>query len=145
VAVMRTKLGLAGAEEGDGALADALLAAMDGQGADWTLTFRRLADAVGGDSTTLAPLFADPTALRAWLPRWQARLAPDAASRIRAANPAVIPRNHKVEEALAAATSGDMAPFTALLSAITHPYDDSESYMLPAPQGFGRHVTYCGT
>jgi serine/tyrosine/threonine adenylyltransferase len=145
VAVMRAKLGLAGAEEGDGALADALLAAMDGQGADWTLTFRRLADAVGGDAGTLAPLFADPTALRAWLPRWQARLAPDAAARIRATNPAVIPRNHKVEEALAAATAGDMAPFTALLTAITKPYDESESYMLPAPQGFGRYVTYCGT
>lgn len=145
VAVMRGKLGLAGAEDGDGALADALLAAMEGQGADWTLTFRRLADAVGGDATTLTPLFADATALRAWLPRWQARLAPDAADRIRAANPAVIPRNHRVEEALAAATAGDMAPFDALLAAITTPYAEAESYMLPAPQGFGRYVTYCGT
>ena len=145
VAVMRGKLGLAGAEEGDGALADALLAAMEGQGADWTLTFRRLADAVGGDATTLAPLFADATKLRDWLPRWQARLAPDAAARIRAANPAVIPRNHRVEEALAAATAGDMAPFQRLLAAISRPFAEDEAYMLPAPQGFGRYVTFCGT
>lgn len=145
VAVMRGKLGLAGAEEGDGALADGLLAAMDGQGADWTLTFRRLASAVGGDATGLAPLFDDASALRDWLPKWQARLAPDAAARILAANPAVIPRNHKVEEALAAATAGDMAPFGALLAAVTRPLVEQEAYMLPAPQGFGRYVTFCGT
>jgi len=145
VGIMRAKLGLAGAEEADGALADELLAAMEGQGADWTLTFRRLAGAVGGDAAAIAPLFDDASALRAWLPRWQARLAPDAASRILAANPAVIPRNHKVEEALAAATAGDMAPFDALVSAVSQPYVEREPYMLPAPQGFGRYVTYCGT
>ncbi|MBU9696679.1 YdiU family protein [Rhodobacteraceae bacterium HSP-20] len=145
VAVMRAKLGLAGAEEGDGDLADGLLAVMEGQGADWTLVFRRLAGAVGGDATGIAPLFDDPTGLRDWLPRWQARLAPDAASRIRAANPAVIPRNHKVEEALAAATGGDMAPFDALVAAVSEPFVEREAYMLPAPQGFGRYVTFCGT
>ena len=145
VGVMRAKLGLAGSEAEDGALADDLLAAMDGQDADWTLTFRRLAGAVGGDATGLAPLFADASGLRDWLPRWQARLAPDAEARIRAANPAVIARNHKVEEALAAATAGDMAPFEALVDAVSKPFVEREAYMLPAPQGFGRHVTYCGT
>jgi uncharacterized protein YdiU (UPF0061 family) len=148
VAVMRAKLGLAGAEPGDGELADGLLAAMEGQGADWTLTFRRLAGAAGGDASGLAPLFADATALRAWLPRWQARLAPDAAVRMAAVNPYVIARNHKVEEALAAATAGDMAPFHALLAAITRPYAEEpgqEAFALPAPQGFGQYVTYCGT
>lgn len=145
VAVMRGKLGLAGADDGDGALADGLLAAMEGQGADWTLTFRRLAGAVGGDATGMAPLFGNPAQLLEWLPRWQARLAPDAAARIRAANPAVIPRNHMVEEALTAATAGDMAPFDTLLAAVTRPYAEAEAFMLPAPQGFGPHVTYCGT
>ena len=149
VGVMRAKLGLAGAEEGDAALADDLLAAMGsagtGQGADWTLTFRRLAGAVGGDASAIAPLFGEASALRAWLPRWQARLAPDAAERMRAANPAVIPRNHKVEEALAAATAGDLGPFGALVAAVSEPFVEREAYMLPAPQGFGRYVTYCGT
>ena len=50
-----------------------------------------------------------------------------------------------VEEALEAATSGDMAPFHALLAAVTRPFEENEGYMLPAPSGFGRYVTYCGT
>lgn len=145
VALMRAKLGLSGEATGDGALADGLLAAMEGQGADWTLTFRRLATAVGGDTRLVAPLFADPGPFLDWLPRWRARLAGDAPARMVAQNPAVIPRNHKVEEALAAATTGDMAPFEALLDAVTRPFEEREPYMLPAPAGFGRHVTFCGT
>jgi serine/tyrosine/threonine adenylyltransferase len=148
VDVMRAKLGLDGANETDGALADDLLAAMAGQGADWTLTFRRLATATKGDVSTLAPLFTDATMLKAWLPRWQARLAPDAAARMNTSNPAVIPRNHMVEEALTAATIGDMAPFDGLLAAITDPFAETpanERYTLPAPQGLAPYVTYCGT
>jgi uncharacterized protein YdiU (UPF0061 family) len=148
LAVMRAKLGLQGAEAGDAALVEDLLSAMMGQGADWTLTFRRLATALGGDVGQVAPLFADATAFRAWLPRWQGRTAPDAAHRMARANPAVIPRNHLVEEALSAATAGDMAPVQALLAALTDPFTDrpgDDRYTLPAPQGFGRYVTYCGT
>lgn len=147
-AVMRRKLALAGEEAGDGALADDLLAAMQGQGADWTRTFRLLARAAEGDAAPLAALFADASALRAWLPRWQARRAGDAADRLRAANPAVIPRNHLVEEALAAATTGDMAPFAALLAELRRPFAPGagrERFTLPAPSGFGPYVTFCGT
>jgi uncharacterized protein YdiU (UPF0061 family) len=146
--VMRQKLGLAGADAGDQALAEGLLAAMAGQGADWTLTFRRLATAVDGDDSRLAPLFADATGLRAWLPQWRARLADDAATRLLAANPAVIPRNHLVEAALDAAQQGDLAPFEAMLAAVTNPFADTagrEVYSLPAPAGLAPHVTYCGT
>ncbi len=64
---------------------------------------------------------------------------------MRAANPAVIPRNHRVEEALAAATAGDMAPFAALLAAIRRPFVEAEAFLLPAPTGFGPYVTFCGT
>lgn len=143
VEVMRGKLGLSGEDPGDGALVDDLLAAM--AGADWTLSFHRLAEAAEGDDGRLRPLFADFTAMAAWLPRWRARLAPGAAARMRGRNPAVIPRNHRVEEALAAATAGDMAPFEALLAAIRAPFAATEAYMLPAPQGFGAYVTFCGT
>jgi serine/tyrosine/threonine adenylyltransferase len=148
VDVMRAKLGLDGADDMDGPLADDLLAAMAGQGADWTLTFRRLGTAAASDATMLAPLFADATALKAWLPRWQARLAPDAVASMDAANPAIIPRNHMVEDALAAATTGDMAPFEGLLAAITDPFTEvpgNERYSLPAPHGLAPYVTYCGT
>ncbi|MDX5351262.1 MAG: hypothetical protein LPJ95_11280, partial [Paracoccaceae bacterium] len=65
--------------------------------------------------------------------------------RIVQANPAVIPRNHKVEEALTAATTGDMAPFHALLAAVQAPFVEAEPYMLPPPAGFGQYVTFCGT
>jgi uncharacterized protein YdiU (UPF0061 family) len=135
---MRRKFGLLGEDDGDGALADDLLAAM--QGADWTLTFRRL-----GDEARLRPLFDDFTAMQAWLPRWRARAGEGVSARLAEANPAVIPRNHKVEEALTAATGGDMAPFHALLAAIQSPFDEDEAFMLPAPTDFGSYVTYCGT
>ena len=138
VGVMRRKLGLMGENAADAQLADDLMGAMEG--ADWTLTFRRLAD-----EAALRPLFDDFTAMEAWLPRWRARAGDGAAQRLARANPAVIPRNHKVEEALTAATAGDMAPFHALLAAIQAPYVEAEPYMLPAPTGFGQYVTFCGT
>jgi uncharacterized protein YdiU (UPF0061 family) len=138
LAVMRRKLGLTGEDAGDAQLADDLMAAMEG--ADWTLTFRRL-----GDEAALRPLFDDFSRMDAWLPRWHARAGEGAASRIARANPAVIPRNHRVEEALAAATAGDMAPFDALLAAIQRPFAEAEPYMLPAPTGFGQYITFCGT
>jgi serine/tyrosine/threonine adenylyltransferase len=138
IQIMRRKLGLVGEDEGDAALADGLLTAISG--VDWTLTFRRLAD-----EPLLRPLFDDFTAMAAWLPRWRARVGDGAAQRLAQANPAVIPRNHKVEEALTAATEGDMAPFHALLSAIQDPFTEREPFMLPAPSSFGPYVTFCGT
>jgi uncharacterized protein YdiU (UPF0061 family) len=138
LAVMRRKLGLAGADDGDALLADDLMTAMEG--ADWTLTFRRLAN-----EDALRPLFDDFAKMEAWLPRWRARAGEGAAQRLAAANPAVIPRNHQVEEALAAATAGDMAPFHALLAAIQTPFTETAPYMLPAPTSFGQYVTFCGT
>jgi uncharacterized protein YdiU (UPF0061 family) len=63
-------------------------------------------------------------------------------------NPIYIPRNHLVEEALAAATAGDMSPFERLLQAVTMPYDQRpglERYAEPAPDAFGPYRTFCGT
>ncbi|MES2667547.1 MAG: YdiU family protein [Pseudomonadota bacterium] len=138
LAVMRAKLGLPDAQDGDGALIDDLLAAM--VGADWTLVFHRL-----GDEALLRPLFDDFTAMQAWLPRWRARRSADWSARMGRVNPSVIPRNHQVEAALEAATAGDMAPFLALLAAVTLPFVEREGYMLPAPSEFGEYVTFCGT
>ncbi len=151
LAVMRAKLGLAGAEGGDGALIDDLLARMEAAGADWTLSFRRLSEAAAGDD---AFFLAQVPGAGDWLARWRARAGEGAgegeglAARLAAANPLVIPRNHRVEEALAAASAGDMGPFAALLAAVTEPFAERpgrESYALPAPAGLGRYVTYCGT
>ena len=63
-------------------------------------------------------------------------------------NPAYIPRNHLVEEALAAATAADLAPLERLLEAVTNPYDERpgfERYAAAAPEEFGRYRTFCGT
>jgi serine/tyrosine/threonine adenylyltransferase len=63
-------------------------------------------------------------------------------------NPVYIPRNHLVEEALDAATSGDLAPLHRLLDAVTAPYDERaglERYARPAPEDFGAYRTFCGT
>lgn len=143
LARMRDKLGLAGEEAGDAALVADFLDAI--RGVDWTLAFHHLADAAVGESSRLWSLFPDPSRLEDWLPRWRARLAPDAWARMRAANPAVIPRNHHVEAALKAAETGDMAPFEGLLAAVRAPFDEAPAFMVPAPPDAPRTVTYCGT
>src|ERR1700677_94657 len=108
---MRNKLGLFTDEEGDLELAHALLRAMHENAADFTLTFRRLCDAAAGQNAdaNVRALFANPAACDTWVARWRSRLAaeelePDARARaMRSVNPAFIPRNHRVEQALDAA------------------------------------------
>ncbi|MEM9012352.1 MAG: YdiU family protein [Pseudomonadota bacterium] len=157
LAVMRRKLGLATAADGDEALAAGLLKAMAEGLADFTRTFRALAhlpNAPGEADQQILAETEDPAALAAWLKLWRARLAEEEQTeetrqqRQRAANPAVIPRNHLVEEALAAATVGDLAPFEALLAVLADPYADppadSRYTRKPVPSEVV-HQTFCGT
>ncbi|RVT85321.1 YdiU family protein [Rhodobacteraceae bacterium CCMM004] len=145
-AVFRAKLGLATEEDGDVALIGALMDRMAAVEADFTLTFRRLADGTGREA------FADPAAFDTWAEAWEARLGREpggraaAEARMRAANPAVIPRNHRIEEAIAAAVAGDLGPFEALTAALATPYADTDS-PLTAPPRPGEEVTetFCGT
>ncbi len=148
------KLGLAEPREGDEALAQDLLAAMAAGGADFTMAFRTLAAAADGDPVPLRDQFLDRAALEEWLPRWHARLAaepmPPAARRaaMLAANPAVMPRNHLVEQALEAAVAGDdLAPFEALLAAVRRPFETPADprYGVPDPDGNPGFQTFCGT
>jgi serine/tyrosine/threonine adenylyltransferase len=143
--VMRGKLALQGEAAGDEALIEAFLAAI--QGVDWTLAHRRLAGAVTADEGYLA-LFDQTEAIKAWLPQWRSRLRGDAVDALLTANPVVIPRNHLVEEALDAASEGDMGRFDALLAEVRDPFGSEagrEGFALPAPKGFESYVTYCGT
>jgi uncharacterized protein YdiU (UPF0061 family) len=151
--VLRAKMGLVREEEGDLALAQDLLANMAANGADHTLTFRSLAMVV--EAGGLGHLFNTTGGIDDWLPRWRARLAREGvpaayiAVRLNAANPAVIPRNHLVEEALSAATTeGDLAPFEALLLAVTRPFDGSEDgsrFAAPPAAPDPGYRTFCGT
>jgi uncharacterized protein YdiU (UPF0061 family) len=150
----RAKLGLARAEAGDAALAEALLAAMAAAEADFTNTFRALCT-VGRDGTGLAAAragFADPTGFDAWAARWLQRLgreAPDDATRqaaMRRANPAVIPRNHRIEQAIAAALDEDLAPFERLIAALARPFEDTDPDLARPPAPDERVTrTFCGT
>ena len=148
------KLGLAETREGDQALVQDLLLAMAEAKADFTLGFHAMAAAAEGEEAPLRAQFAEAAGLEAWLPRWRARLAaePLPAEQRRAimaaANPAVIPRNHLVEEALEAAVQqGDLRPFEALLAVVRRPFEApaDQRYTQPAPPGMGAYQTFCGT
>jgi uncharacterized protein YdiU (UPF0061 family) len=149
------KIGLQEEAPGDEALIQDLLARMAENEADFTLAFRRLADAAEGDAAGFRALFADPAAADAWLAGWQARIAADGvspaarAAAMRAVNPAFIPRNHLVEEAIAAAVErDDLAPFEALLEVLERPFEDQpgrERHAQPPQPQERVRATFCGT
>jgi uncharacterized protein YdiU (UPF0061 family) len=156
----RAKLGLrtdGGAQ--DIALIDDWLALLARSRADFTRAHRALADAAAGDEAPLRAEIGDHAALSAWLARWRERCAQEDAGapgahsaralRLARVNPRVIARNHRVEEALAAAEAGDLAPFERLLAALRRPFDDDpqlEPYAEPAaPEFTQRYMTFCGT
>jgi uncharacterized protein YdiU (UPF0061 family) len=122
---LRRKLGLFTEHEGDGDLAQAFFNVLADHGIDFTSAFRRLGEG------TARGLFDEPAAFDAWQARWWERLSlepQDEATRreaMRLANPIYIPRNHRVEAALAAASErDDYGPFEELLTAITRPFDE---------------------
>ena len=152
----RAKLGLARTDEGDGALARDWLALLQAQAVDHTLAWRFLADAVDDEGFRLQALFEDTRPLMDWLARWRRRGAlgasapADRAARMRRTSPIYIARNHRVEEALAAASvDGDLGPFKRLLDVIAQPFDERaglDAYVAPAPpEVTARYRTFCGT
>jgi uncharacterized protein YdiU (UPF0061 family) len=146
---MRAKLGLpAGVDEAvAGALFEDLLPLLQADHVDHTSFFRSLGGAARGTAEPARNLFLDLAAFDAWAKRWY-DLGPDADAMDRV-NPVYVPRNHLVEEALAAATAGDRDPLDRLLVAVTDPYRERpglERYAEPAPKDFGAtYRTFCGT
>jgi uncharacterized protein YdiU (UPF0061 family) len=151
------KLGLLTPREGDSVLAQDLLDRMAANGADFSLTFRRLCDAATrpeGDEGVRV-LFANPAAYDSWAAGWHLRLKEETVSRearasaMRLASPAFIPRNHLVEAALdAAVLRQDFEPFETLLDVLSRPYEDRpdlERYATPALPEESVSQTFCGT
>ena len=148
--MMRTKLGLAGEEAGDPVLVDDLLAWMQRTGADYTNTFSDLAraGALRGEA-------GDDPAFQSWRGRWDERRGRNPGDpgeidrRARLANPVLIPRNHKVEEALEAATEHrDLGPLRALLEVLARPYEERpglEAWQAPPGPEARFYRTFCGT
>jgi uncharacterized protein YdiU (UPF0061 family) len=136
------KIGISEATAGDVPLIEDLLALMQKDGADFTNTFRAL---ITGDARDQ---FTDRAAFDAWSETWQHRLTrePGAQDRMSCANPAIIPRNHRIEQMIEAAMQGDYAPFQRLLAALAKPFDvtDPELQRPPAETEIVP-ATFCGT
>ncbi|MEM7456412.1 MAG: YdiU family protein [Planctomycetota bacterium] len=156
----RTKLGLHSSSSGEAvselerALIDDWLQLLAKNKVDYTLAWRQLADVAEGNTCSLHSYFAERSAIDAWLERWKKLHhgvpAAQVAKAIRTANPLYIPRNHLVEEALAAASDdGDMQPFEELLAVIQNPFEEQpqcERFALPASAEFNANYrTFCGT
>ena len=149
LSMMRAKLGLFGARAEDESLITDLLDWMQRAGADYTNTFRHLTE----EKPPQGKPYNDKT-FKEWYTRWQAQLAKNtkplksSLSLMRANNPAVIPRNQKVEQVLDAATNGDLKPLKDLLTALQEPYknrSDLKPYQSPPKQDERVYQTFCGT
>jgi serine/tyrosine/threonine adenylyltransferase len=120
------------------------------QEVDFTLFFRNLTRVAGGeDFATVAAMFRDPEPFRQWFDRWRdATNSNPRVSDMRAANPILIPRNHRVEQAIQSGYAGDFAPFNRLVDALANPYTEQPEYAdlesLPRPEEVV-HETFCGT
>ncbi|MED3563960.1 protein adenylyltransferase SelO [Bacillus xiapuensis] len=147
---MRAKLGIFNEEKEDAALVEELHNIMLKYRADYTNTFRGLTF----DKMEDTPLYGTPEFTK-WHELWQARLGRQDESKesslelMRNTNPAVIPRNHRVEEALEAAVNeGDLSVIKKLLNVLSKPFEHSpeqEEYCkLPAPSNLP-YRTFCGT
>ncbi|MCU1634372.1 MAG: hypothetical protein JWM61_3024, partial [Micrococcaceae bacterium] len=148
LAGMKAKLGLPDDVGDDVAspLANDVLTLLQENHVDYTSFFRGLSSVVRGDARPARDKVLDVAAFDAWAARWLS-LAPDADAMDRV-NPVYIPRNHLVEEALAAATAGDLDPLDRLVDVVRTPFDERpglERYAAAAPDDFGSYTTYCGT
>ncbi|HEY2512596.1 MAG TPA: protein adenylyltransferase SelO family protein, partial [Polyangiaceae bacterium] len=155
--VLRAKLGLFTEEDADGALAEDLLGRLAANEVDYTLFFRRLCASAGDEAADarVAALFAEPGAFHEWAERWRQRtakesvLASDRAASMRRANPAFIPRNHRLEELIAAAAErGDFQPFETLTRVLERPYEDQPEHAAlgePPTREERVRATFCGT
>ena len=150
---LRAKLGLSTHEHDDRALVQDFLDLLEANACDFTLAFRRLGE-LPVDADAIKPLFNFPTAFDGWLARWRERCAREPLgdaerhARMSAANPALIPRNHRVEEAIERGYDGDFTAFHRLAERLQQPYEYA-----PADADFARpprsdqvvQNTFCGT
>ena len=157
LAGMRKKIGLASTEESDTELIRRLLSVMQGAAADFTLTFRALsasAETPEADDA-LRQIFSGAEGIDEWLRDWRVRLVRESqtavarAASMRRANPAYIPRNHRVEAALNAASEhADLTPFRQLLEILQKPFEEQPNaagFDLPATPDERVLHTFCGT
>ncbi|ABF63659.1 protein of unknown function UPF0061 [Ruegeria sp. TM1040] len=140
----RAKIGLREVAEGDLELVSDLLGIMAQGQADFTNTFRGLLDGTARDQ------FLEPEAFDVWESRWKDRLSREAdpEALMARSNPVLIPRNHRIEQMIAAAVGGDYASFERLMDALSHPFEAREDYAdlrRPPAEDEVVQATFCGT
>ena len=136
------KIGIASPSKDDTPLIEELLGLMQTDGADFTNTFRALGTETARDQ------FTNREAFDAWRVKWQERIASekDPQGLIQRVNPAVIPRNHRIEQMIEAAVAGDMEPFRRLIKALETPYEETDPELARPPlQSEIVPATFCGT
>ena len=145
--MIRDKLGLFGEEKNDKKLINDLFNWMEKNKADYTNTFCNLMD-INSDEIYKNNDFID------WKNEWKKRSELNNSTKekqiklMKKNNPTVIPRNHKVEEALAEADKGSLDKMKKLLAILKNPYDNQnniEEYQTPAPSNNEKYQTFCGT
>ena len=144
----RKKLALPASGDSD-ELIKSGLGLLANQEVDFTLFFRRLTQvATGGDVSELSSMFSDQQPFQRWFEQWQKAACTQAKAEMSSVNPILIPRNHRVEEAIQGAYVGDYAPFHRLVSALRTPFEESEDHAdlekPPLPEECVRE-TFCGT
>ena len=145
--MMRDKLGLFGEDKNDKKLINDLFNWMEKNKADYTNTFCNLMD-INSDEIYKSNDFIN------WKNEWKKRSELNNSTKekqsklMKSNNPIVIPRNHKVEEALAEADKGSLDKMKKLLAILKNPYDNQnniEEYQTPAPSNNEKYQTFCGT
>jgi len=152
---MAIKLGLTSESDRHESIVEGFVGLPQTQRVDFTTSFRALAGHLRGDDDAVRSLFDDQEALDQWTSSWKGQLADESATLGAIAdgmdriNPIYVPRNHLVEEALAAAESGELEPFREILDVVTNPFgerDGHERFAEPAPSDFdSNYQTFCGT
>ena len=145
--MMRDKLGLFGEDKNDLTLINKLLDWMKNNNADYTNTFCHLMGVKIDDEVYINDDF------KSWTNEWEKRLKLNNSSDkhlelMKKTNPVVIPRNQKVEEALADADKGNLETMNKLLKVLSNPYSDQENineFQKPATIGNEKYQTFCGT
>lgn len=129
--VMLAKIGIDEPQDGDMDLLNRLLRIMEERSLDFTNTFRALGQDVTPDEE--------------WGSDWRSRIGSNAEAVMAKANPAIIPRNHRIEEVIAAAVAGNLEPFQILHEALGTPFHDHEEFAKPPLSEERVQATFCGT
>jgi uncharacterized protein YdiU (UPF0061 family) len=148
IARLRAKFGLS--EEAPVAMIEDCLDLLSAQGIDYTLFFRILTRVAAGENDKiLTDIFSSREPFEVWLAKWRGEAGPTVnVAAMRAANPIVIPRNHRIEQAIQSAYTGDFTPFHRLVYGLAAPYTERVEYAdLEAPPRPEEIVqrTFCGT